>query len=77
MRVAIYGRKITKLTLPAFSEILKTISAYGWGILLEEDLHKSLEQKGGVDYPCKLEYSKGTQHMIDMVFARGKFVLFG
>ena len=52
MQVAIYGRKITKLTLPAFSEILKTISAYGWGILLEEDLYKSLEQKGGVDYPC-------------------------
>jgi hypothetical protein len=28
--------------------------------------------KGGVDYPCKLEYSKGTQHMIDMVFAKEK-----
>jgi len=52
MRVAIYGRKITKLTLPAFSEILKTISAYGWEILLEEDLYKSLQQKGGVDYSC-------------------------
>ena len=29
--------------------------------------------KDGVDYPCKLEFSKGTQHMIDMVFAKEKF----
>lgn len=46
MQVAIYGRKITKLTLPAFTEILKTISSFGWGILLEEELSKSLNQKG-------------------------------
>ena len=46
MHVAIYGRKITKLTLPAFTEILETISSFGWGILLEEELSKSLNQKG-------------------------------
>ena len=46
MQVAIYGRKITKLTLPAFNEILETVSSFGWGILLEEDLSKSLKQKG-------------------------------
>ena len=46
MQVAIYGRKITKLTLPAFTEILETISSFGWGILLEEELSKSLNQKG-------------------------------
>ena len=45
MQVAIYGRKITKLTLPAFTEILETISSFGWGILLEEELSKSLNQK--------------------------------
>jgi len=46
MQVAIYGRKITKLTIPAFTEILETISSFGWGILLEEELSKSLNQKG-------------------------------
>jgi NAD+ kinase len=46
MQVAIYGRKITKLTLPAFTEVLETISSFGWGILLEEELSKSLNQKG-------------------------------
>ena len=25
----------------------------------------------GVDYPCPLEFSRGTQHMMDMVFAAG------
>ena len=46
MQDAIYGRKITKLTLPAFTEVLETISSFGWGILLEEELSKSLNQKG-------------------------------
>lgn len=46
MQVAIYGRKITKLTLPAFNEILETLSSFGWRVILEEDLSKSLKLKG-------------------------------
>ena len=46
MQFAIYGRKITKLTLPAFNEILETLSSFGWRVILEEDLSKSLKLKG-------------------------------
>ena len=45
MRVAIFGRKVTKQTLSAFSEVFETILSFGWSILLEEDFSKSLAQK--------------------------------
>ena len=53
MRVAIYGRKITKQTLSAFNEVFDTIRSFGWSILLEEDLSKSLMQKAPVTFPFK------------------------
>ncbi len=34
-----------------------------------ENFCKSVQT--GVDYPCPLEFSRGTQHMMDMVFAAG------
>lgn len=50
MRVAIYGRKITKQTLSAFNEVFETILSFGWSILLEEDLSKTLKQKKSVTF---------------------------
>ena len=50
MRVAIYGRKITKQTLPAFNEVFDTILSFGWSILIEEDLLGSLKQKTSVNF---------------------------
>jgi NAD+ kinase len=50
MRVAIYGRKITKQTLSAFNEVFETIRSFGWSILLEEDLSKTLKQKTSVTF---------------------------
>ena len=35
-----------------------------------EAFYASVEE--GADYPCTLEFSKGTQHMIDMVFQKNK-----
>jgi len=48
MRIAIYGRKVTKQTLSAFHEVFETILSFGWSILLEEDFSKSLAQKTSV-----------------------------
>ena len=50
MRVAIYGRKITKQTIPAFNEVFDTILSFGWSILIEEDLSGSLKQKTSVAF---------------------------
>ena len=50
MRVAIYGRKIKKQTIPAFNEVFETILSFGWSILLEEDLSVSLKQKTSVAF---------------------------
>ena len=33
MRVAIYGRKITKQSLPAFNEVFDTVLSFGWSVL--------------------------------------------
>lgn len=38
-------------------------------VLQVENFCKSVQT--GVDYPCPLEFSRGTQHMMDMVFAAG------
>ena len=50
MRVAIYGRKVTKQTLSAFHEVFETILSFGWSILLEEDFSKLLAQKTSVSF---------------------------
>ncbi|MEJ6588778.1 MAG: NAD kinase [Crocinitomicaceae bacterium] len=51
MRVAIYGRKITKQTLPAFNEVFETLSSFGWEMILEEEMSKSLTQKTTLNFP--------------------------
>ena len=38
-------------------------------VLQVENFCKSVQT--GADYPCPLEFSRGTQHMMDMVFAAG------
>jgi NAD+ kinase len=72
MQVAIYGRKITKLTLPAFTEILETISSFGWGILLEEELSKSLNQKGlNSDSTKTFSFHKHLKEGVDLMISVG------
>ena len=50
MRIAIYGRTVTKQKLSAFHEVFETILSFGWTILLEEDFSKSLAQKTSVSF---------------------------
>ena len=72
MQVAIYGRKITKLTIPAFTEILETISSFGWGILLEEELSKSLNQKGlNSDSTKTFSSHKNLKEGVDLMISVG------
>lgn len=52
MQIAIYGRKISKANLQSFYDVFECIQSFGWTIFIEEELAKSLEQRGslGFDY---------------------------
>lgn len=49
MRVAIYGKKITKQTIPVFTEVFSFIEQLGWSIVLERELKETLQSKTGVN----------------------------
>ena len=48
MRVAIYGRKITKQSSAYFIELLKQFDDFGWKAILEEELKSALIAKLGI-----------------------------
>lgn len=48
MRVAIYGRKINKLSSEYFLELLNYFDDFGWKAILEEDLKAALIAKIGI-----------------------------
>jgi NAD+ kinase len=49
MRVAIYGKKVTKQTIPVFSEVFNFIEQLGWNIVLEKDLKETLLAKSDIN----------------------------
>jgi NAD+ kinase len=48
MRVAIYGKKVTKQTIPVFAEVFNFIEQLGWNIVLEKDLKETLLAKSDI-----------------------------
>jgi NAD+ kinase len=48
MRVAIYGRKVSKHSAEYFTEMLKYLEDFGWEAVLEEDLKALLVSKIGI-----------------------------
>jgi NAD+ kinase len=49
MRVAIYGKKVTKQTIPVFAEVFNFIEQLGWNIVLEKDLKETLLAKSDIN----------------------------
>jgi NAD+ kinase len=45
MRVAIYGKKVTKQTIPVFMNVFSFIEQLGWTIVLEKELKETLLSK--------------------------------
>jgi NAD+ kinase len=45
MNIAIYGRKVNKLNIPHYKEIIDTILALGWNPILEKELKAQLVSK--------------------------------
>src|SRR3990167_6491255 len=48
MRVAVYGKKITKQNTPVFKQFLELIAHDGWKPVVEAELQEQLEKKAGL-----------------------------
>lgn len=72
MRVAIYGKKITKQTIPVFNHFLGLIDKFGWKAVLEKELKEQLIKKAGIGVGTD-EFSSPSdfQSGIDMAFSIG------
>jgi NAD+ kinase len=48
MRVAVYGKRVTKQTIPVFQQFLALIAQFGWKPVLEKELKEQLVKKAGL-----------------------------
>ncbi len=72
MRVAIYGRKVTKQNAGFIQEILKLMKEFNWNVVLEKDLKADIEKKIACNNTCDsfsshLDFQSG----IDLVLSIG------
>ncbi|MCX6195749.1 MAG: NAD kinase, partial [Flavobacteriia bacterium] len=71
MRVAIYGRKVSKYSAEYFTEMLKSLEDFGWEAVLEEDLKALLVSKIGISekyqtFKSHLDFKSGIDLTISM-----------
>ena len=71
MRVAIYGRKVSKNSAEYFTEMLKHLEDFGWEAVLEEDLKALLVSKIGISekyqtFKSHLDFKSGIDLTISM-----------
>jgi len=71
MRVAIYGRKVSKYSAEYFTEMLKFLEDFGWEAVLEEDLKALLVSKIGISekyqtFKSHLDFKSGIDLTISM-----------
>lgn len=72
MRVAVYGQRITKVTLPIFRRFLMKMKEFGWDVVLESELKKALIQKGEIGAECdEFTSSADFKAGIDLAFSIG------
>lgn len=72
MRVAVYGKKVTKQSLPVFQQFFQLIHAYGWKPVIEAQLYEQLVKKGGLTIQSELFFtSNDFKSGIDIAFSIG------
>ena len=72
MRVAVYGKKVTKQNIPVFQQFLSLIAQYGWKPVIEKQLREQLIKKAGWgDDAEQFESSKDFKTGIDIAFSIG------
>ncbi len=72
MRVALYSKKLTKQTVPLFQLLIKTMTDFGWKVVVEANLREQLILKANITVPLD-EFSsyQDFQTGIDMAFSIG------
>jgi NAD+ kinase len=72
MNIAIYGRKVTKLNLPYFREIINSFHTLGWNLIVEKELKKELVRKIGLSEKTdEFNSTSDFKHGIDLVLSIG------
>ena len=72
MNIAIYGRKVTKLNLPYFREIINSFHSLGWNLVIEKELKKELIRKIGLsDKTDEFNSTSDFKNGIDLVLSIG------
>jgi NAD+ kinase len=72
MNIAIYGRKVTKLNLPYFREIINSFHTLGWNLIVEKELKKELVRKMGLSEKTdEFNSTSDFKHGIDLVLSIG------
>ncbi len=72
MRVAIYGRKVSKQSIKPLRDVFDCLHSFQWAIFIEEDLAKSLEQKEKIAFSYETFNSfHDIQNGIDLVISMG------
>lgn len=72
MRVAVYGRKVNKQTIPVFQQFLALVAQFGWKLVLERELKEQLVKKAGLGTDAE-EFSTSSDFKsgIDLAFSIG------
>lgn len=72
MRVAVYGKKVTKQSLPVFQQFFQLINTYGWKPVIEAQLYEQLVKKAGLSIKAELFFSSSDfKSGIDIAFSIG------
>lgn len=72
MRVAVYGKKVTKQSLPVFQQFFQLITSYGWKPVVEVQLYEQLVKKAGLVLKAdQFSSSEDFKTGIDLAFSIG------
>ncbi|HLP53898.1 MAG TPA: NAD kinase [Fluviicola sp.] len=72
MRVAVYGKKLTKQNTTVFRQFLELIEQYGWKPVVETELQEQLEKKAGLAVKAEtFSSSNDFKSGIDVAFSIG------
>ncbi|MEN9699077.1 MAG: hypothetical protein RLZZ301_275 [Bacteroidota bacterium] len=72
MKVAIYGKKITKQTLPVFEEVFEVLRQFGWTPVLEQECAEVLQHKYNLSIQAEVFTTHADFHSgIDLMVSLG------
>ena len=79
MRIAVYGTKINKSTIPAFLEVISIINEYKWDTLLESKLKEQLISKAKVSsnlnsFKSHIDFKESNIDLIISIGGDGTFI---